>query len=139
MKKSELIPYKHVLVSRQGDVYWYVGNKFCPQEKRFDGKNKNNKPISFLCLSPNIGFSDSNEFLLDNLLANRDGYWSGVAWGEPRKYDIIFVAEILNNYEWLKYIRSHDYLPKDLSALNRWSSTKMLKLVYERTDSEMEE
>ena len=139
MKKSDLVAYKHVLVSRSGDVYWYVGDKFCPQKTSFDGKCKKKKPISFLCLSPNCDFSNSDEFLLDSLLANRDGYWSGIAWGEPRKYDIIFVAEILNNYEWLNYIREHRYLNKNLNSLNRWTNTKILKLVYERIDSEMED
>lgn len=138
MKKSDLIAYKHVLVTRSGDVYWYVGDEFCPQETSFDGKCKKNKPTSFLCLSPNMGFSNSDEFLLENLLANRGGYWSGIAWGEPRKYDIIFVAEILNNYEWLKYIRSHNYLTKEISSINRWTSKKILKLVWERIDSELE-
>ena len=137
MKKSELIPYKHVLMSRGGDIYWYVGDEFCTEETSFDGDDY--MPKSFICLSPNVGFSSSNNFLLENLLANRDGYWSNeIIWGKARKNDIIYVTEILNNYKWLDFIRKHDYI-KNLGDVNRWTSSKILKLVWERIDCEMEE
>lgn len=135
MTKNELIPYKHVLFSRGGDVYWYVGNKFSSQ-KSHDRKQLN--PTSFICLSPNVGFSSSDEFLLNNLLANRNGYWSNeIIWGEARKHDIIYVAEILDNYDWFNYLRKHDYL-ENLGSINNWTREKILKLVWERIDCEFE-
>lgn len=47
MNKSELIPFKHILISREGQVYWYI------DENTIASQNHNaeyNKP-NMICLS----------------------------------------------------------------------------------------
>lgn len=130
MKKNELIPYKHLLVTRSNKVYWYVGSDFDNTEQYYIKKE-------FLCMSSGIDLSNHDQFWKDDLLANRDGYW-GRVFEEPRKYDIIFIFEIVGNYEWFEYYRTHRYINDGISAINKWFGKPVVKKVWERIDSVME-
>lgn len=130
MKKSDLVPFKHILCTRCGNIYWYVGEDF-DNSKR----NKEDK-ISFICLSPDINVPNSEEYFLESLLANRDGYWKRT-YEEARKYDVILVCEIIDNYGWLNFIRKNTFI-NSLSEVNNWCSKKIIKKIWERIDCEFE-
>ena len=87
-------------------------------------------------MSPGIDLSNEECYWKDNLLANRDGYWSNI-YEKPRNYDIIFVFEIVNNYEWFNYYRNHEFI-KGTQYINNWSNKSIIKRVWERIDCEME-
>lgn len=129
MTKKDLVPYKHLLLTRNNGLYWYVGKDF-DKTKLYSTKKE------YLCMSTDIDLSNEERYWKNNLLANRDGYWSSI-YEESRKYDVIFVFEIVNNYEWFNYYRSHDFI-KGTDGINRWCGRNIIKKVWERIDSEMQ-
>lgn len=122
----DIIPMKHILIARDGSIYWYVGNLL---QKYYNETNRYNDLIS--CET------DINRNLLtgwDNkLLAKRDGYWEGFA-EFPREKDIIFIYEIINMEEWLEIFHKYEYI-KPFMFKKNFTNTKYVKLVYELIDS----
>lgn len=129
MTKKDLIPYKHLLLTRNNNLYWYVGEEF-------DKTNLYSTKKEYLCMYTGIDLSNEDRYWKNNLLANRDGYWANV-YEEPRKYDVLFVFEIVNNYEWFRYYRSHEFI-EGTKGINSWCSKKIIKKIWERIDCEME-
>lgn len=129
MKKIELIPFKHILVSREGQVYWYIDENLIASKNHKEAYDKCN----MLCLSTDCNRVFS-KYWKKNLVAKRDGWES--LYEDPRKKDIIYVYEITDHYDFFYIARNVKFSkPTDYkSYLNR----ACVKLVYERVDGMME-
>lgn len=130
MNKEDLIPFKHVLISRDGTVYWYIDENII--------KSQNHKSVKFdkhnmLCLSAGCDriFDD---YWQKDLLAKREG-WSSL-YEEPRKNDIIYVYEITDHYDFFEIVRKVPFV--EFKEFKDYLGRPCVKLIYERIDGVME-
>lgn len=122
MNKNDLTPMKHILVTRNKGVYWYL-------DKSYFGNNN----IKCLTSTGNINL----EQWTDDLLFNRNE-WCYQCF--HRDFDVILIYEIIDAHSWLniltkklndgfidvkQFIAEQDYFGKN---------KPYLKLVYERID-----
>lgn len=119
----KLIPIKHLLIARDGSIYWYVGDKLSTY-------NQYGKLNLIEC-----GGRDVNRLLSDGwdnkLLAKRDGFWN--IWTKnAREKDIIFIYEITDMAMWLKIFHEHEFIKPYM--LTKFTHKPYAKLVYELID-----
>ena len=129
MNKSELIPFKHILISREGQVYWYIDENTIASQNHNDEYNKYN----MICLSTGCD-RIFDRYWQENLVAKRDE-WEGL-YEEPRKKDIIYVYEITDHYDFFYIARKIKF--SKLTDYKNYIGRSCLKLVYERIDGMME-
>ena len=117
----KLLPMKHLLVTRDRKIYWYIG----------DVLNTKNNLIG--CgTSTNVNIKNIWD---DKLLGLRDKNKNTYIFGEPRGYDVIYIYEILDMEKWLDIFHKIKYV--ELIHLDGYTK-EYTKLVYERIDGELE-
>ena len=129
MRREDLIPFKHILVSREGQLYLYIDG-----DKVLSSTQKDEYKWNMIALHTDINrlFDD---YWQDDLVAKRDGWAS--AYEEPRKKDIIYVYEVIDHYKLFEILRKVRFL--EPYHLTKYSHTPCAKLVYERIDGIMEQ
>lgn len=120
--KKDLIPMKHLLISRDRQVYWYIGNSMNPQYNV-------------------IGCGTAVDRILDdtwdeNLIAFRDGR---LCYEEPRELDIIYIYEITDFNLWLETFHKEPYTKFNVHINVPFAFYPFVKQIYERIDNELEE
>ena len=117
----KLKPLKHLLVTREKLVYWYVGDDFLESE---------NNLIGCWCAT-NKKFE---EYWDENFLAKRDS-WSRLM-EEPRKHDILYIYEITDMEEWISVLQDHQFVK--FHDIRAFTHDAYCKLVYELVDRVIE-
>lgn len=120
--KKDLTPMKHLLISRDKQVYWYIGNSLNP---RYD--------VIACDTAINRNLDETWDI---NLLALRHGL---PRYEEPRKLDIIYIYEITNLNEWLDIFHKEPFIKFDTHIREPYSFYPFVKQIYERIDNELEE
>lgn len=129
MRREDLVPFKHILVSREGQLYLYIDS-----DKVLSSTQKNEYKWDMIALYTDINrlFDD---YWQDDLIAKRDGWAS--SYEEPRKKDIIYVYEVTDHYKLFEMLRKVRFIKP--YHLTKYFNTPCAKLVYERIDGIMED
>ena len=121
MKKKELIPMRHLLITRNREVYWYIGDEMNPYK-------------NVICCGTSTDVKDK---IWDNdLLADRKGNLS--SYEEPRNFDVIYVYEITNANMWFKIFHEIQFIEFEKHIRRNYANVPFVKKVYERIDGELE-
>lgn len=120
-----IIPMKHLLVTRDGEIYWYVGDGL-------NTKDESNEKIDLIACGTDINCLLSNGWT-NNLLAKRDGYWDIIA-ENARDKDIIYIYEITDMTQWLSIFHEYKFI-KPVMLKKGFTWKPYVKLVYELIDN----
>lgn len=121
--KKDLIPMKHLLISRDRQVYWYIGDSTNPQ-------------YNVIACGTAVD-RDLDNTWDENLIAIRHD--SMLGYEEPRKLDIIYIYEITNFNLWLEIFHKEPYIKFNVHINVPFAFYPFVKQIYERIDNELEE
>lgn len=112
MEKKNLMSFKHLLITRDNSVFWYI-----------EDKKENLINIS-------VGTNKNLDIYQDNLLCKRD---DGVLIiGQPRNYDVIYVYEIIDMPLFLNVLQKNEFVDFETHIFKRYCFNDFVKQVYER-------
>ena len=124
-KTINITPLKNLFITRDGNVYWYVGDKL-------NTINDSNEKIDLIACRTDLNNSLSVGWT-NGLFAKRDGYWDIFA-EEARDKDIIFIYEIIDMTKWLNIFHKYNFITPDMIR-NGFTRTPYTELIYERVES----
>lgn len=121
MKKKDLT-IEHLLVTRNRQVYWHVGDKLGTKNNVIGCTSSTNKKL--------------DEIWDENLLTYRDDRCP--CYEEPRYLDVIYIYKIIDMEQWFEIFHENDYIDFEEHLQDDYTYKPFVKQIYERIDGELE-